>query len=277
MNNLSAQECLIRGIALIRSNQASEAVPFLEVAVNAGVGRFSRDILETAKAFAQGVEAVDVRFGERTFKFALVPGNLGMDIHHVAGRFFEADELAFCTRVVPTRAVVVDVGANTGNNVIFYAGFLKPSLVIPVEPVAETVVILRRNLQLNGLSVDERGLGVAAAAEKTELLGDNAGEDMTVFSVRRKHEGEEGAVIRGVPLDELIPERIDFLKIDVEGFEGEALKGARRILSEDKPLLCLEVTDQNRDAIAIIAEYGYRPFKEFQAIGYKNVFFRVSG
>lgn len=100
---------------------------------------------------------------------------------------------------------------------------------------------------------------------------------MTVFSVRPKHADEIGTAIRGVPLDELIPERIDFMKIDVEGFEVEALKGARRILSEDKPLLCLEVTDQNRDAIAIVSEHGYRPFKEFQAIGYKNVFFRVNG
>ena len=278
MNAPNPQESLTRGIALLRNNRPHEAIPLLEIAVKAGFGRFSPDILKTAKAFAEGVKFVEVAFGDHKFKFALVPGNLGMDIHHVAGRFFETDELAFCQKIVPTRAVIVDVGANTGNNVIFYAGVLKPSLVIPVEPITETVAVLRQNLELNGMSVDERGFGVAAAAHPTELLrGDNAGRDMAVFSVREKQPGEDGVAIRGVPLDNLVPERVDFMKVDVEGFETDVLKGARRILSEDKPLLCMEVTDKSDDAVAIISDHGYRPVKEFQAIGYKNVFFRVNG
>ena len=39
-------------------------------------------------------------------------------------------------------------------------------------------------------------------------------------------------------LDQLISQKIDFLKMDIEGFECDALEGARRILSESPGLKC---------------------------------------
>jgi hypothetical protein len=51
------------------------------------------------------------------------------------------------------------------------------------------------------------------------------------------------------------------LKIDIEGAEVLALRGAERVLGEVRPRLLLEVYDENADEVgAILREYGYRLF-----------------
>src|SRR5262249_29386236 len=45
-------------------------------------------------------------------------------------------------------------------------------------------------------------------------------------------------------LDELVDGRMDFIKIDVEGMEMEALAGATRTIAAQRPVLYVEVVDQ---------------------------------
>ena len=42
-------------------------------------------------------------------------------------------------------------------------------------------------------------------------------------------------------IDNIITEPIDFIKVDIEGYEGVALEGAQRVLSEYQPILFLEI------------------------------------
>ena len=42
-------------------------------------------------------------------------------------------------------------------------------------------------------------------------------------------------------IDNLIKEPIDFIKLDVEGYEGFVLDGAQRVLSEYRPTVFLEI------------------------------------
>ncbi len=44
-----------------------------------------------------------------------------------------------------------------------------------------------------------------------------------------------------VALDDVLTERVDFIKIDVEGYEGQVLEGARKSLERWKPNLFLEI------------------------------------
>jgi hypothetical protein len=53
--------------------------------------------------------------------------------------------------------------------------------------------------------------------------------------------------VKCIPLDELMygtetpgPVHVDFLKLDIEGHEPEALAGAARVLREDRPTLLIE-------------------------------------
>ena len=53
----------------------------------------------------------------------------------------------------------------------------------------------------------------------------------------------------------------DFIKLDIEGGEVDALRSAERILSERHPALIVEVhsVDLEREAARLLTEQGYRP------------------
>ena len=63
---------------------------------------------------------------------------------------------------------------------------------------------------------------------------------------------EEGKTrVETVTLDEDIEEKITFLKMDIEGAEKAAIRGAKRHLQEDKPKLAISIYHSNEDLVDI--------------------------
>ena len=200
------------------------------------------------------------------------PTSVGIDIFHAAGNFYEPLELDYCRKQVPPGGVIVDVGANTGNHTVYFARFLKPRLLIPVEPIDVAADLLRANAQLNAAVIDERGLGLAAA-DTPGVLAMTVGLEMAMAKV------DPGAVnkdaVRAVKLDDLVPERVDFLKIDVEGFEMNVLRGAARIVNRDRPLILVEATDATEQTVIdFLQSCNYARVMEVRYDAFVNVFFR---
>lgn len=137
--------------------------------------------------------------------------------------------------LVEERYRVVDVGANIGYYALLLARLTGPrGEVICVEPDRENLTELRRNIARNQLT-HVRALAVAAGDVDSEIHlrpGLNA-------SVTLDGSGQE--VVAQRRLDSLVTEHVDVLKIDVEGYEGHVLWGARRILEKDRPRLFVEV------------------------------------
>ena len=46
-------------------------------------------------------------------------------------------------------------------------------------------------------------------------------------------------------LDSCVSHRVDFIKMDVEGSEPLVLKGAERIITQDKPIILIEINSEN--------------------------------
>ncbi|MFU1476853.1 FkbM family methyltransferase [Roseovarius sp. C7] len=183
---------------------------------------------------------------------------------HLAGRFYELEELAIIQRYFPLGGRFLDIGANVGNHSVYLAKFLRASRVAMVEPNPLAIPLLQANIFLNGLeAVCERGyLGYG--------LSDGAVETATIRTGNNNLGGarvKEGA--GDVPLrtgDALFGDQaFDLIKIDVEGMEMKVLAGMRSYLAARPTRIFIEVDKVNYDAFdEWIGANGYRVLEEFQ-------------
>jgi FkbM family methyltransferase len=168
--------------------------------------------------------------------------NAGIERAHTRGQFFEHEELAFLGGRLPRGVRIVDAGANTGNHTLFFAAAMEAEIVHPIEPDGRAADAIRSAVTANGLTnVDLSHLGKAVGAA--------TGRMRAVMSVggglgaTRLVDDPQGSVpVRRI--DDLIPERADLLKIDVEGMEMEVLAGAEGLIARHRPTLFVEVADR---------------------------------
>ena len=147
--------------------------------------------------------------------------------------------------------VVADVGANIGTTALFEASAVGPNgRVFAFEPHPGNFSKMKHNLSLNAASnVSPVNMGlsdVAGPAFMDEPRSDNAGAHRVSPTGR--------VPIQLTTLDRFLDsvgplERLDVVKIDVEGFETRVLRGAKRTLARFHPVLFIEVHDGHlRDA-----------------------------
>lgn len=185
--------------------------------------------------------------------------------------FHELHELLFLNKFLKPEMVVADVGANIGVFTTFIAKRVKNGKVIAFEPVPVIYEQLKENIKLNNFTnVILRKEGLANQKGISfihEIESSNEGLS-TLFpgdlKTARKTE------INLFPLDELFPEfslnRLDLIKIDIEGGELPALKGMEKLISTFKPSILVEINQRSYSSA------GYTPeevFEFFHKLGYK--------
>lgn len=144
---------------------------------------------------------------------------------------------------VPAGSTAVDVGANIGFFTRRFARWVGPEgRVVAIEPEPANFERLRRRLESSGLGKVVL-LHLAAAAER---------EGEAFLSLNPYHPGdhrlgESGLPVRTVTLDALLARAdlppVSLIKIDVQGAEAKVIEGARKLLTERRPALCVEVDD----------------------------------
>ena len=149
-------------------------------------------------------------------------------------------------------SVVVDAGANVGLFSLLAAKAGRTSRIYAFEPNPHNVERLKVNVELNGVSDRVEIVAAALGAESGEIqihLPANASIS-GVSSVYKSHstwfdKTEHKSV--AVPLTSLDSffryrgEKVDLVKIDVELYEVEVLKGMRRIIERDRPIIFCEI------------------------------------
>lgn len=144
---------------------------------------------------------------------------------------------------------VVDIGANIGVTAIMAGVLAAPGRVVAVEPVPETFVHLERNIsrsQIDGVTCVNAAIG---AAEGTVNLVTRSGSNFAAFvgyeGVLDRYVGYDEYEARVQTVDRLVEEQsltsVNFMKIDVEGYELEVLRGAVSVLDRFQPVVFLEV------------------------------------
>jgi FkbM family methyltransferase len=196
------------------------------------------------------------RLGERSAVWAHLHRHASMKV--VCANPPDHPEMLVWRRSLRSGDLFVDVGANIGSYVV-WAGELGAE-VIALEPAQDTFALLAQNVALNGYPVE---MIRAAAGAYCGMARFTAGKD----TVNRVHpEGEITTEL--VTMDSVIGNRtVRGMKIDVEGFEIEVLRGCLQALSDQRiELIQLEWNASSLKAIGedrlpvaeLLAQYGYK-------------------
>jgi FkbM family methyltransferase len=188
-------------------------------------------------------------------------------------------EASLIERTLGAGGTFIDIGANHGSYSLLAGRRVGPTgRVVAFEPQPVLVRLLRQSFASNGMPhghVHELALGEKAGSATFFIpaTGSGSGGLHASFSARGQHERLEVRVAR---LDDLLPEPVSrensLVKMDCEGGELGALRGAHRTLSALPPLL-LELNTQAASAggysvaelIDELRTMGYRHFAELSA------------
>ncbi|MDO9710003.1 FkbM family methyltransferase [Paracraurococcus lichenis] len=170
-----------------------------------------------------------------------------------------AEMAAVAAAVLPADGVALDIGANIGLSALALAPVVPRGRILAVEPSPRTHAALRETVAANGLgervAVEAVALGAAPGVAEFHAAEHSAGAHLLDPATLG---GESLPRVR-VPVetvDALVARhglaRLDFMKVDVEGFETEVLDGAKATLARFRPVVFAEfnawVLQCNRNA-----------------------------
>ena len=208
-------------------------------------------------------ESVLLPWGHRIF----TDPSDSLGLRHNAG-LFEKDETLLCRRLVTPGQRILDIGANIGYYSLLFAHLTGPEgRVVAVEPDGDNFALLERNIAANGLQkiVQTQRAAFGESTGTARLYrAENGGMHRLYDSVCCDGPAEEVRVIRGDSL-KLAP--LDFIKIDIEGFEPFALKGLAATLdqSPEVKILCefspLSMLEAGASPVDFLTEMSARRFR----------------
>ena len=208
---------------------------------SAACGKLAQTLYDKAVKKILGQEPAEAEIQMWTGHSLLVrvPADLGNFLSDMNGIIIE-NQYDFKAH---KNAVVADAGANIGLFSL-YACARGAGKVYAFEPVKETYDMLKNNiaasrmekviLAVNAALGARRGFAKIKCNTRGEgsamIVGGNAGVNRGVHyrTVRR---------VKMLALDDVIRPTVDFIKIDVEGYEGRVLLGAAKLIKAHKPIL----------------------------------------
>jgi FkbM family methyltransferase len=190
-----------------------------------------------------------------TARYELGPGDTIGEILYWRGlRKFEPQTVPLFIELTRRSQYILDIGANSGLYSVLACAANPTASVIAWEPIPGFAEKIRRNLLTNNFG--------PRAVVRECAVSDTAGEvdfyisdDSTMSSLSDSNASLYGHTTTRVRakverLDDALPMgfAVDLIKIDVEGYEYEALVGAKRLLERLRPQIifeCLPNTDSS--------------------------------
>lgn len=187
--------------------------------------------------------------------------------------YFEPETYNVFTQLVKPGMIVLDIGANVGIHTLGLAKLVtNKGRVIAFEPTDWAFRKLERNLSLNPELV-----GIVQPWQLA-LSDDSEGHKQFEFRAQWRKAGGYVAPEMGstefVTLDYFMEREglrtVDFVKLDVDGFETKILRGSRSTLALHRPAMIVEMSDffQKRaggsaeEMIELLTEFGYAFYHE---------------
>ena len=168
----------------------------------------------------------------------------------------------FAVSICDKKQIALDIGANVG---LWSCDLVKEfQQVIAFEPVSEFRNCFKKNVIGNNYTLHECALGNIDSMIEMIITEDNTGHshvDPTSF-------GRGKIPIK--PLDSFNLSKVDFIKIDCEGFETQILNGAKNTILKNKPVIVIEqqsheYLDQRSEIpdVRLLESWGYEIIEQF--------------
>ena len=178
-------------------------------------------------------------------------------IHRCWLGFYEYKKQRLICKEVRPNTVFFDVGANVGFYSLLASKLLGQGKVYAFEPLSRNLEYLEKHLALNcatnvevlGLAVSDTNGSATFAIEPTGFMGRLADEgDVTVPTATLDSLVEAGRILPP-----------DYIKMDIEGAELLALRGASKIFQRHHPVLFLATHGRqvHTECIRLLHSWGY--------------------
>jgi len=167
--------------------------------------------------------------------------------------------------------VVLDIGANIGIVSLSIANSVQGAKIFAFEPQRIIFQMLAGNMALNSIEnvfcfnlavgdtnghipipkVDYGSMASFGSLEFGRTTQSDAGQNARLV-------GPDVELVQVVTIDNLGFQRVDFMKIDVEGMEVAVLDGARETITANKPILCVEALKCDKNRLSnLLTSFGY--------------------
>jgi FkbM family methyltransferase len=169
--------------------------------------------------------------------------------HYLYFGFKDSSHIKLYT-LVKKDNLVLDIGTNFGTTILQFARIIgKDGLAYGFEPDPTNFSICQNNIKLNKFSnIRVENLGVGSK-DDTLLLVVDSEYNRGMNKISLENNGKESFFVKIICIDDWVESKnitqVDLIKIDVEGFEMEVLKGAEKTLKTFKPLLFIELDNNN--------------------------------
>ena len=175
--------------------------------------------------------------------------------------FYEAATLQKWTPILRETETVFDIGANLGNHCVYWALHLRPKKIYAFEPLEENFALLQSNAARSAPEIIEPQRMALGDHQGTVTVScqqeGNLGGTSFAYSQERAADGVPAATADAFAAEHHI-EKVDFVKIDTEGFELHVLQGMEHLLRRDKPAVWVEVGCATyREVMRLLRESGY--------------------
>lgn len=158
-------------------------------------------------------------------------------------------------QMVKPDAVIFDIGANTGSFTHIFSKLAPQGRIYAFEPGSYALSILHRVMAWRcGSNVTLLQYGLSDKTESLELhlpVKKSGGVGHGIAHIGHDAADSRATLSESIPLRrmddvaaELNLQRLDFVKIDVEGWEMHVLKGGAETLARLKPVIMLEMVDR---------------------------------
>lgn len=175
---------------------------------------------------------------------------------------FEDKETNYLRNIIKSGQVCIDVGANFGWYTILFSKLVgETGSVHAFEPIPHTFEILESNINLNKCSnVFINNVALDESKGGKDLFLPDIGVSGS-FKLHKYDKDYQVIKARTRTLDDYVEENkincIDFIKADIEGAELSLLKGGRKTIMKNNPVIFLEIQNDSTK------RFGYEPSEIF--------------